>query len=100
MAWNAWRLNKEIATADLSYAKLAYTNLSGTNLSGADLADAKLASAKLERTDFNRSSFGGTIISKTDLSVAKGLDNVRHNAPSSIGIDTLYLSKGKIPEIF
>ncbi len=35
-----------------------------------------------------------------DLSAAKGLDTVQHEGPSKIGIDTLYKSKGKIPEVF
>jgi hypothetical protein len=30
----------------------------------------------------------------------KGLESVIHEAPSTIGIDTLYRSKGNIPEIF
>jgi hypothetical protein len=32
--------------------------------------------------------------------VAKGLETVRHNGPSTIGIDTIYRSKGNIPEVF
>jgi hypothetical protein len=35
-----------------------------------------------------------------DLSEAKGLDAVSHYGPSSIGVDTIYMSKGKIPEAF
>jgi len=34
------------------------------------------------------------------LSGAKGLELCKHDGPSSIGIDTFYLSKGKIPESF
>jgi len=32
-----------------------------------------------------------------DLSAVKGLDSVKPNGPSTIGIDTLILSKGEIP---
>jgi hypothetical protein len=35
-----------------------------------------------------------------DLSEVKGLETVIHIAPSSIGVDTLYKSAGKIPEVF
>ena len=35
-----------------------------------------------------------------DLSEVKGLERVIHFGPSSIGIDTLYKSAGKIPEVF
>jgi hypothetical protein len=34
------------------------------------------------------------------LSVVKGLETLRHNGPSSIGIDTIYRSQGNIPEVF
>jgi hypothetical protein len=36
----------------------------------------------------------------TDLSQCIGLETVRHEGPSSIGIDTIYRSGGKIPEVF
>lgn len=28
------------------------------------------------------------------------MDTVRHEGPSTVGIDTIYKSKGKIPEVF
>src|SRR5262249_15015839 len=42
----------------------------------------------------------GTAFADVDLSQAKGLDIVQHVGPSTIGIDTIFLSKGKIPEVF
>jgi hypothetical protein len=41
-----------------------------------------------------------TIIANTDLGGVKGLSAVVHDGPSSIGIDTLYQSQGKIPDEF
>ena len=35
-----------------------------------------------------------------DLSGAKGLEKCQHSAPSSIGLDTFFRSKGKIPDKF
>lgn len=35
-----------------------------------------------------------------DLSGVIGLDTILHKGPSTIGIDTIYISKGKIPEAF
>ena len=35
-----------------------------------------------------------------NLSVAKGLESVRHEGPSTIGIDTVYASQGRISEVF
>jgi hypothetical protein len=34
------------------------------------------------------------------LSIVKGLETIQHSAPSTIGIDTIILSQGHIPEIF
>ena len=56
-----------------------------TNLQGADLREAKV---------------GGTAFVATNLSVAKGLESVNHHGPSTIGIDTVYASQGRIPEVF
>ena len=39
-------------------------------------------------------------MSDVDLSGAKGLETVEHGGPSTIGIDTIYKSRGKIPEVF
>jgi len=41
-----------------------------------------------------------TLISNVDISKVKGLDEVVHFTASSIGIDTIYKSKGKIPHKF
>ena len=43
---------------------------------------------------------GHTVFGDNDLSETKGLETVQHTGPSTIGIDTIYKSKGKIPEIF
>ncbi len=43
---------------------------------------------------------GHTYFADIDLSEARGLDIIDHRTPSTIDIDTIYKSKGKIPEIF
>jgi len=80
----------DLFSADLSSALLISTDLYGTNLNNAKISDADVSSAIAGFT-----SFGGV-----DLSSTKGLEDVEHEAPSTIGIDTLYLSQGNIPEIF
>ena len=42
----------------------------------------------------------GTTLVGLDLSFAKNLETVRHRGPSHIGIDTIYRSRGNIPEGF
>jgi TIR domain/Pentapeptide repeats (8 copies) len=81
--------------ADLSGANLGEANLSKTNLGGTDLSAADLSKA-----DFTEARMEGAIFAKVDLSAAKGLETVKHDGPSTVGIDTIYKSRGKIPEVF
>jgi len=91
--------------ADLSETDLSWANLSWADLSRAFLRDANLRVAYLGGADLSGADLSGAIVVATefgnvDLSVVKGLDRVVHAGPSSVGIDTVYKSKGKIPEAF
>jgi hypothetical protein len=124
-AWTKWRVenpgvipdfsNVSIVGADLSGAGLTDANLSGAglievnlrgailigaNLNGAGLMEANLIGAFLDNSDFTQTFVGGTVFGDNDLSTVKGLETVRHVGPSTIGIDTIYKSKGNIPEAF
>jgi hypothetical protein len=76
------------------------TDLDEANLSGATLNLAIFDGVRLNRTNFDQATILSTIFVGTDLSLAIGLETVHHGAPSSIGIDTIYLSQGNIPENF
>jgi uncharacterized protein YjbI with pentapeptide repeats len=101
--------------ADFGWATLNKSNLSGaslayTNFIGAELVDTNLRKANLFYTRFCQVIFNGadlgqarmnrTVFEDVDLSVVKGLETVEHKGPSTIGIDTIVHSQGKIPEIF
>jgi uncharacterized protein YjbI with pentapeptide repeats len=96
--------------ADLSEANLSGTqliravfnwvNLSGADLREADLSGANLNGANLFEADISKAIVEETTFGNNDLSSVKGLDNVEHLGPSTIGIDTLYNSGGEIPEVF
>jgi uncharacterized protein YjbI with pentapeptide repeats len=95
----------DLRGADLRGANLSEADLSGaalldTILSGADLSDADLRRADLRRSNLSRARVAGTIFGANDLSAVKGLETVTHAGPSTIGLDTIYLSNGNIPEIF
>ena len=127
--WNKWRSDKrseisidthgvmmplgplldfsvmELAYMKLSGANLFYINFAGANLTGADLSNANLRLANFHGTgvagaDFTNSVLAFTNFHSVDLSNAKGLDHVKHSGPCSINIETIYCSKGKIPERF
>jgi uncharacterized protein YjbI with pentapeptide repeats len=104
-----------LSKADLSLASMNDCVLSGVNVYGtvfyltglrnANLGQSSLKHATfdqtiLDGTDFNQTTCEYNVFSNIDLSTAKGLETVRHTAPSSIGIDTLLKSKGKIPDVF
>lgn len=93
-----------LSGADLSTANLEWANLRRAKLVGVDLHDANLRGANLTRASLSAADLGGSILFATllgdvDLSSVKGLETVRHEGPSTIGIDTIYRSKGNIPEV-
>ena len=90
----------DLRVANLNVADLSYANLRGANLSEADLSSANLIGADLRETDFGEATLAWTIFANEYLSTAKGLETVRHEGPSTIGVDTIYRSQGIIPEVF
>jgi uncharacterized protein YjbI with pentapeptide repeats len=85
---------------DLMSADLTVATLSRANLRGANLAMANLGFANVSGAEFAGALAAQTRFASMDLSNAKGLDEMRHSGPSTIGIDTIYKSGGKIPEVF
>lgn len=90
----------DLTRANLSAATLTGANLIGANLIKAYLKAANLTQVKLEGADLSKVIIGDTSFIGVDLSQVKGLTEVKHKGPSIIDINTIYRSKGKIPEIF
>lgn len=86
--------------SDLSHANFTDTVLIDTEFKDAILIDVDFSRAGFLNTDLTQALIGETRFSNTDLSEVKGLETVRHYRPSSIGIDTIYSSKGKTPKAF
>ena len=103
-------INTDLQRAILRDARLGGANLFGAYLRGADLCRADLRGAYLVGANLNgailsEAIFDNAILSRTsfsrnDLSRTCGLECVRHFSPSTIGTDTLKLSRGEIPEGF
>ena len=93
-------MEANLSGAGLIEANLRGAILIGANLKGAGLMEANLIGAFLDNSDFTQTFVGGTVFGDNDLSTVKGLETVRHLGPSTIGIDTIYKSKGNIPEAF
>jgi uncharacterized protein YjbI with pentapeptide repeats len=86
--------------ADLRDTRMIHTDLNGADLGEADLCGCRLEQAYLDATDLNGARLGGSTLAKLDLSAVKNLETVVHFAPSTVGVDTLCLSRGKIPKAF
>lgn len=118
--WNGW-INEmpewigQVKWPDLNNADLSELDLTGYNLDGAILVRAKLTKANLSRAglvganltwadldgaNFSKAQLGATILGGVDLSTVKGLETVVHRLPSNVDIETIYKSKGNIPQGF
>jgi hypothetical protein len=119
-AWNQWRQNDQRGFPELRGANLTKANLSGVhllwadlrgaylrradlrgaNLRGANLSEATLLNSHLDETIFERAVVGSTVFGSVDLSSCIGLDSVKHDRPSTLGVDSIIHSNGRIPKTF
>jgi len=93
-------MRADLTMANLTGADLTAAGLIGTDLRGADLRGANLNGADIVEADLRGATVGWSTFVDIDFSGVEGLDAVIHEGPSSIGIDTIYRSKGNIPEVF
>jgi hypothetical protein len=89
-----------LSRARLHKAELVRTFLRGANLQYARLFQTRFSNAELDDSDMTGAAVGGTVFQQTDLSRVRGLDALRHSGPSTVGLDTILRSGGKIPEPF
>lgn len=95
----------KLCAANLTEADLFKANLSGSDLSQVDLSRANLCCANLDQgvligALFTQTKVGWTSFRGVNLSKSKDLDSILHRGPSTIDIDTIFNSTGKIPGIF
>lgn len=90
----------DLTGATLNGAALTRANLSGVTFRDSDFYEAVFNTTPLDGADFSGSIMGYTVFQNCDLSAAVGLDGVRHDAPSTLGVDSLFRSGGGIPESF
>jgi uncharacterized protein YjbI with pentapeptide repeats len=95
----------DMAEANLSYVSFLHSNLTGANLRQANLEwailrHANLSYATLEGANLLFAGLSFTVLAAIDLRAVRNLEFVILHGPSSIGIDTIYRSRGEIPESF
>lgn len=98
--WIANLDRAELVEADLTFANLFAANLSVANLDSATLWGTNLSSANLDGANLNGAMLHHTSFDDVNLSQVEGLETLEHFGPSTIGIDTIYKSQGKIPHAF
>ena len=96
---------ENLAAMDLRGVVLTHAQLAGANLAEANLRDADLRSADLRGANLSGSMFYGShslaqISRVLTYRRPRGLDTVQHLGPSSLGVDALFLSKGRSPNPF
>jgi hypothetical protein len=84
----------------MSRTNMSRANMSGADLSGAGLHGANLSGAFLSGANFERAIVDYTIFGGIDLSSCIGLDSVIHHGPSTLGVDSIIRSKGRISKSF
>ncbi len=79
----------DLASASLAGADLLRADLRGANLTGTNLHGTRFIECRLDGVDLSAAEAALTTLNAVDLSRVRGLDTVRHDRPSSIGVDTL-----------
>ncbi len=92
--------NAQLNNSNFFLADLSGANLSDADMSGAYLNTAYLGGADLSGANLSEAIVGWTEFGDRDLREVKGLETIRHEGPSPLSINTIYLSHGNIPEAF
>jgi hypothetical protein len=84
----------------LVLSNFTLANLPDANLTNANLLNTMFIRTKLQGARMAGSRLEWTVFVDVDLSGVIGLDQVIHNGPSSLGMDTIMRSAGHIPDEF
>lgn len=99
--FNMARLNGvNMNNADLTSTLFDFGSMSGATLHGATIFRTTFYDLSMSNVDFSQALIVGATFIDVDLSSVLGLESLKHEGPSNIGIDTIYKSRGKIPEKF
>jgi hypothetical protein len=95
----------DLSQADMTGAFLGDADLTGANLTNADLSHVDLGRTNLSGCDLTNATMTGALCSKTvfaytALNGTKGLEEIKHLGPSSLAVDTIVGSRGKLPLTF
>ncbi len=91
--------------ADLRGACLVGASFEYADLRSADLAEARLQGCRFVSSDLAEANFKRAIVGRTqfvdvDMRDVRGLERLDHMSRSSIGVESILKSQGKIPDGF
>ncbi len=86
--------------ADLTSASFVNAMADGATFVGSRLFGAHFRNTNLDGASFQAAHLGDTTFARCDLRRIAGLDEVSHEFPSTIGIDTLVATLGRSPTKF
>ncbi len=90
----------DLRRADLTEADFQDAFLLESHLGECQLINVNLTRACLYGVDFDKAVVSGTLWNDVDLAESRNLDTLIHQGPSSVGIDTIYQSRGRVPAAF
>jgi hypothetical protein len=93
-------MRASLVGANIQDANLSFSQLQGANLQASRLWGTNFYGSVLTGANFTDANIVQASFTDVDLSEAIGLAEAKHGGPSSIGIETLIKSKGRIPEQF
>jgi len=95
---NLWQAN--LSGANLLNTVICDSDLYGANLANANLMKSSFINTNLDNVDMTRATIYKTNFCSVDLSNVQGLESTVSFGPCTLGIDTIYRSKGQISRVF
>ena len=86
--------------SSLNHSDFSQADIRGADFTGTSLESVSFARAIIDDADLSAAKVGATVFAGLNLRAVRGLSEVQHLGPSTIGVDTIALSQGEIPEPF
>lgn len=90
----------DLSGADFILANIKHAEFFSANLNGVNFTESNITRARFHLSNLDKAIFGFTVLSNILFKETKCLETTIHKGPSTLGIDTLYLSHRSIPEAF
>lgn len=90
----------DLSGADFVLANIKHAEFFSANLHGVNFIESNITRARFHWSNLDKAIFGFTVLSNILFKETKCLETTIHKGPSTLGIDTLYLSHLSISEAF